>query len=75
MLDQNNFESKKNERIADPFRFPMSRDFNQTMRCDNQTCPYHDKGRHCSSPSVVKIGAGGLCVPYREWLAKAARGK
>jgi len=74
MLD-NGFESKKNGLVADPFRFPMSRDFEQTLRCDNTVCPYHDRGSYCSSPSVVKIGAGGLCVPYQEWLTKSVGGK
>lgn len=73
MLNQNNFEPKKIDPIVDTFRFPMSGGFNQTIRCDNQTCPYHNKGRYCSSPSVVRIGAGGLCVPYREWLVKATK--
>ncbi len=76
-MPNNDFESKKNGFIADPyelFRFSMLRDFDQTIQCDNQTCPYHDKGRYCSSPSVVKIGAGGQCVPYQEWLVKTTRG-
>lgn len=70
----NGFEPKKNNLIPDPNRFPMSRDFDQTMRCDNQMCPYHDQGRHCSSPSMVRIGVSGKCVPYEEWLNNKTSG-
>jgi hypothetical protein len=60
--------------IANPFsRFPMSRDFEQTMKCSNTTCPYHDKGSYCSSPSIVEIGVDGRCKPYSDWVAKTIR--
>lgn len=73
MLD-NGFEPKKNNLTPDPSRFPtISMNFNQTMKCDNRMCPYHDKDRHCSSPSIVKIGVGGQCVPYHDWFIKSMR--
>lgn len=54
--------------IIDFNRFPMPRDFGYSIKCLNTTCPYHDKGSHCSSSSIVLINETGKCKPYSDYM-------
>jgi hypothetical protein len=51
--------------------YPVSRDFDMTIKCTNKSCYLHAKAYdECTSPAAVEINSSGVCERFAKSQVK-----